>query len=96
MQLRPCEGGLASTQPRYCPFSVTSLQPVIKTSGAACQGSANSQAEQDLSQEAPAKLQAAAAAAAAAVMKAEEKISSWTQGPRIPAIDSDFYRSCCD
>ena len=85
VQLRPCERGPASTQPRYCPFSVTSLQPVIKTSGAACQGSANSQAEQDLSQEAPAKLQAAAAAAAAAaVMKAEEKNLQLDPGPQNP------------
>lgn len=74
---------------RYCPFPVTSLQWVIKTSRAACQGSANSRAEQDPSQEAPAKLQTVAAAAAA-VVKAKEKISSWTQGPRIPATGSEL------
>ncbi|VTJ68195.1 Hypothetical predicted protein, partial [Marmota monax] len=64
------------SSPGTAPFPVTCLQRVIKASCAACRGSVNSLAEQNPSQETPAKLQAAAAAASAKAQKKKKKNSS--------------------
>lgn len=97
MQLPRCARGLVSTQPRYCPFPVTSLQRAIKSSRAACRGSANSQALQDPSQEAPAKLQGVVAeAAAAAAAKAKEKFPAGHRAPGYWPQTHNFYGLHCD
>lgn len=104
MQLPRCARGLASTQPRSCPFPVTSLQRAIKTSRAACRGSANSLAQQDPSQEEPAKLQEvvvatlqeAVAAAAAAAAEAKGKCPAAHGAPECQPYTQNFYGSHCE